>query len=695
MVNHMRFFHRCRRTTPPLILQTEAAECGLTALAMVAGYHGYHVDLRLLRQTYPGSLKGMSLADMIRIADHIGLASRALRLEPEEMTQLKTPGILHWNLNHFVVLVSVEADGITLLDPACGKRRISWKQVGRSFSGIALELRPTPGFCRQKAPQQLPWRTLFGGIDGLYPALAQIFILALLLELLALLLPLFSQWMIDGVLFSADQDMLKVLVIGFLLVITCQTTLGATRSWAVLQLGTHLGIQAATRIFTHLLRLPLDWFEKRFIGDIASRFHGASTVQQTLSHYFIEALLDGMLAIGTMCLMLVYSPALTLLALLGLLAYALLRYVCYGYLREINEQQQVLSARQESHFFETLHGIQAIKLFQSQSTRRATWLNLLVEHANCTIRAGKAGMIYQAIRTWLLGLEQAALLWFGASLVLEQYFSLGMYIAFYALSTQFSSRTASLIDKAVSLKMLRIYLNRLADILEATPELPRTDTTVPLDMAIEFRRVSFRHDRFSPWICHQLSFTVRHGESVALTGPSGCGKTTILKLILGIYTAEEGEIRIGNVPLSKLGAEGSRALCACVMQDDQLFAGSIMDNIAFSDPQADQRRIESCARTAAIHDDIVAMPMGYQSLIGEMGSALSGGQRQRILLARALYKQAGILLLDEATSHLDVALERRINQQLARLQLTRLLVAHRPETILSAERIIELSAPAS
>jgi ATP-binding cassette subfamily B protein RaxB len=683
MVNHMRFYHRYTRTTPPLILQTEAAECGLAALAMVAGYHGYHVDLRLLRQTYPGSLKGMSLADMIRIADHIGLASRALRLEPEEMTQLKIPGILHWNLNHFVVLVGVEAAGITLFDPACGKRRISWQQVDRSFSGIALELRPAPGFCRQKAPPPLPWRTLFGGIDGLYPALAQIFILALLLELLALLLPLFSQWMIDGVLLRADQDMLKVLVIGFLLVIICQTTLGATRSWAVLQLGTHLGIQATTRIFTHLLRLPLDWFEKRFIGDIASRFHGATTVQQTLSHYFIEALLDGMLAIGTMSLMLVYSPALTLLALLGLLAYALLRYVCYGYLREINEQQLVLGARQESHFFETLRGIQAIKLFQSQSTR----------HANCTIRAGKAGMIYQAIRTWLLGLEQAALLWFGASLVLEQYFSLGMYIAFSALSTQFSSRTASLIDKAVSLKMLRIYLNRLADILEATPEPPPTDTTMPTDMAIEFRRVSFRHDRFSPWVCHQLSFTIRHGESVALTGPSGCGKTTILKLILGIYTAEEGEIRIGDIPLSKLGAEGSRALCACVMQDDQLFAGSIMDNIAFSDPQADQRRIESCARTAAIHDDIVAMPMGYQSLIGEMGSALSGGQRQRILLARALYKQAGILLLDEATSHLDVELERRINQQVAQLQLTRLLVAHRPETILSAERIIELSAP--
>lgn len=301
----------------------------------------------------------------------------------------------------------------------------------------------------------------------------------------------------------------------------------------------------------------------------------------------------------------------------------------------------------------------------------------------------KIAIAYRTANTLLVGLEQAVVLWFGASLVLDNVFSVGMYMAFASYSAQFSSRLASLIDKAVSLRMLRLQTERLADIVLTEPEpLPSLAVDMPKETSIEFRNVSFRYADNEPWVCRHLGFRVTAGESVALIGPSGCGKTTVLKLILGIFSPEEGEILVGGISLKQLGAHGIRELCASVMQDDQLFAGSMADNIAFFEPQPDMAKIEACAKMAAIHDTIVSMPMGYQTLAGDMGTTLSGGQKQRVLLARALYKQPSILLLDEATSHLDTLLEGKVNLAVSALSLTRLIVAHRPETIASADRVI-------
>lgn len=685
-------YHLSLTPTLPVLLQSEAAECGLAALAMVCGYHGYRTDLLTLRRRFTTSLKGMSLADLVRIAEHLGMASRALRLELGELAQLQRPAILHWNLNHYVVLASVDEHGIVIHDSASGRRHIKWEEVSRRFTGIALELTPTPAFRKVEEKQYLPWKHLLTGITGWRQALGQIFLLALVLELLALAAPLFSQWLVDSVLLSADQDMLKVLVAGFVLVVLAQAMVSAVRAWAVLQFSTLVGLQWSTRIFSHLLRLPLAWFEKRFIGDISSRFHGAATIQQTLSRYFIEALLDGLLVIGTLSVMLRYSTSLSLIACAGLTIYGLLRWAWYGYLREISEKQLVLAARQDSHFLETLRGIQAIKLYQRMGERRSAWLNLLIERTNTHVQTEKLAIAYHMSEVLLFGLQQAAVLWFGASLVLDQSFSVGMYLAFTTYSMQFSTRTASLISKAVDLKMLRLQVERLADIVLSEPDSsPQHDTASPEDASIEFRHVSFRFAPSDPWVVRNLSFNIRDGESVALVGPSGCGKTTVLKMILGIFQPEEGEILIGGVPLRTLGQHRLLERCACVMQDDQLFAGSILDNIAFFDPQPDLARVEACAQATALHWTIMALPMTYHTLVGDMGTTLSGGQKQRLLLARALYRQPQILLLDEATSNLDVDLEQQINHAVAQLKMTRVLIAHRPETIASADREINIA----
>jgi len=676
----------------PVVLQTEAAECGLAALCMVAGFHGYRTDLLSLRQRHGTSLKGMTLADMVRIADQMGLASRALRLEPEEMHQLGRPCILHWDMRHFVVLASVEHTGIVIHDPACGRRHVPWIQVSRSFSGIALELIPTEQFCIRTEKRNLPWRDLLAGARGLRHSLWQIFMLAFVLELLALISPLFTQWLVDGVLLSADRDMLALLVVGFLLVVLGQVAVSALRAWAVLYIGTSLGVQWLTRVFSHLVQLPVVFFEKRFIGDIASRFESVETLQQTLTSQFIEAILDGLLGICTLLLMLIYSPRLTLIAVACLCIYALLRGAWYGYMKEIGEQCLVLEAHQQSHFLETLRGIQAIKLFERQAERRSAWLNLLIEQTNATVRSEKLNIVFRTAHLLLNGLEAAAILWFGASLVMENRFSVGMYVAFSAYSSQFSARTMSLVDKLYSLKMLRLHTERLADIvLTDTEPYSSTVMTPPQQASIEFRDVGFRYADSEPWVCRHLDFKVREGESVALVGPSGCGKTTALKLILGVFAPSEGDILLGGVSAKQWGPRGLRSLCACVMQEDHLFAGSIMDNIVFFDPLPDRDWMEQCVRLAALQEVIETMPMGYHTLLGDMGSTLSGGQKQRLLLARALYKRPRILLLDESTSHLDTGLEHQVNEAVAALRLTRLIVAHRPETIRSADRVIDLA----
>lgn len=676
----------------PILLQSEAAECGLACLAMIAGFHGYRTDILTLRRRFSTSLKGMTLADMVSIADTLGLAGRGLRLEPQEMQALKLPCVLHWDMNHFVVLAEVGRKGIMVHDPARGRRQLDWSEVDKSFTGVALELTPTQAFKKAEIKQYIPLRSLLTEMPGLGHAAWQIFMLAFILEILAILTPLLTQWMIDGVLVSADRDLLKVLVAGSIVLVLVNVMISSLRAWTVLYLSTTLGLSWMSRVFSHLIRLPVSYFEKRHVGDVSSRFHSVGNIQNTLTNYFIEAVLDGLLAVGTFSLMLIYSPTLSAIAIAGLMLYALMRWLWFGYIKEQSEKELMISAQRDSHFLETLRGIQAVKLFGKEAERRATWLNLLVDETNTSIAIAKNAIFYRMANTLFGGLENAAVLWFGASLVLNNVFSVGMYMAFASYNAQFSGRMISLIDKAVSLRMLRLQTERLADILltEQEPQ-PSLIAPQPRNGSVTFRNIWFRYADNEPWVCQDLSFSVKEGESIAIIGPSGCGKSTVLKLLLGIYQPQQGDILLGDIPLAQLGSSTGRELCATVMQNDILFAGSLADNIAFFDQSPNRERIVHCARLAAIHEDIVAMPMGFETLVGDMGSVLSGGQKQRVLLARALYRQPRILLLDEATSHLDTSREAEVNMAIAQLQLTRIIVAHRPETIASADRVIDLT----
>jgi ATP-binding cassette subfamily B protein RaxB len=675
----------------PVFLQTEAAECGLASLGMVACFHGHRIDLAGLRRRFTVSLKGATLAYIMQAAGRLHLAPRPLRLELHEVPRLRLPCILHWDLNHFVVLKSADGRFAVVHDPAFGVKRVSMAELSRHFTGIALELVPTGEFRPADERRRVRLRDLMGPVVGLKRSLAQVFLLALSLQAVAIVSPFYMQWAIDGAVVSADRDLLTVLGLGFLMLAVIQVALGGLRSWVVLYLGTTLNLQWLANVFSHLLRLPVSFFEKRHLGDVVSRFGAVNTIQRTLTSSFVEALIDGVMAVATLAMMLVYSGALTAVAVAAVALYGLLRAAFYEPLKRATEEHIVHTAKQQSHFLETVRGVQSIKLFGRQEERRSRWLNLVVDAVNQDLVSQKLGLGFRCANGLVFGVERVAIVWLGALLVLDSAFSVGMLFAFISYKEQFSARVAGLVDKLIELRMLNLQGERLADIVLTPPE--RDSPAMPLDdlePSLEVRDLSFRYSDTEPFVVLNCSFTVAPGESVALVGPSGGGKTTLLKLLLGLLTPTDGKVLAGGVDIQKLGIDRYRKFVGTVMQDDQLFAGSIADNIGFFDPSPDPGAVERFARLAAVHDDIVAMPMAYNTLIGDMGAALSGGQKQRILLARALYKQPRILFLDEATSALDVHRERAVNESIRSLNLTRIIIAHRPETIASADRVIVL-----
>ncbi|MGF6765942.1 ATP-binding cassette subfamily B protein RaxB [Paraburkholderia sp. GAS33] len=681
----------------PIVLQTEAAECGLACLAMVAGYHGHHVDLATLRAQFSMSLKGASLKRVIEIAGRLELGTRALKLDLDNIGQLRLPCMLHWNFNHFVVLREVSSRGVSIHDPARGECKLTFEEVSRSFTGVALELWPTGSFRPRDANPSVKLRSLIGPIAGLSRSLGQILLLALALEVFSLVSPFFLQWVIDDVIVSADRSLLTLLVLGFGLLLLMQQATSAIRAWALMYLGTTLNVQWRANVFTHLLSLPVQYFERRHLGDVVSRFGSIDTIQQTLTTSFLSAVIDGVMTIITLAMMFVYSRALGLIALGTMLLYGLLRWAWYWPLRTASENQIIHAAKQQSNFLETVRGVKTIKLFNRQSERRSGWLALLVEQVNAGLHVQKLQLLYQQLNGLLFGIEGLLVIWLGARLVMDGQFTVGVLIAFNAYKMQFDSRVSSLIDRFFEVKMLQLQGERLADIVFAEPEPATSIRHVPgegenLTPRIEAENLTFRYADGEPPVLNGVSFRVEPGESVAIVGPSGCGKTTLVNVLLGILGPTSGTVRIGGIEVDRLGIERLRSLIGTVLQDDVLFAGSISDNICFFDPQADSQWIAECAQLAAIHSDIVAMPMGYNTLVGDMGTVLSGGQKQRVLLARALYKRPKILVLDEATSHLDIQREQQVNASVGALRMTRLIVAHRPETIASASRVIVLNA---
>ncbi|HHZ24933.1 TPA: peptidase domain-containing ABC transporter [Xanthomonas vasicola pv. zeae] len=675
------------------VLQSEAAECGLACLTMIARYHGHEVDLNSLRRRYGSSLKGSSLAHLIATGRNLGFDARALRAEMGYISRLKMPCFLHWDLNHFVVLEQVDRRGAHILDPANGARLLPLQDVGKHFTGVALELAPSANFEPIKDVEHVRLRTLTGRMRGLGKVFLQILGLSVGIEALSLLLPFQMQWVVDRALISADRNLLPIICLAFFVVVLAQSGLMFMRAWVISWVGAVLSEKWTINLFSHLMRLPLDFFEKRHIGDMVSRFTSLSQIQQTLTGSFVEALLDGVVGLLALLVLISYDIYLALVVLVSAGLYAMLRLIMYKYLWRNNEEQLIYGARQQSELMESVRGVQAIKLANRQADRVLRLANLTQETVLRAMRSQRIGLAFTAINQGVFGIQRVVIVTIGAHMVLKGGFTAGMLVAFLAFADQLTHKVGGVIDKTIDLKMLRLHMQRIGDIALAQPEQESFSSFHKLskEPSVAIRNLSFRYSDSEPWIFRNLDLKIKAGESLAIIGPSGCGKSTLAKIILGLLKPTQGSVEVDGVNIERIGMTRYRdEVIAAVMQNDQLFGGSIAENIAFGDMDASMEKIIGAAVMAEIHDDVVAMPMGYESLVGDMGSSLSGGQKQRVIFARAMYRKPRILLLDEATSHLDVDREGKINLAVKRIKATRIIIAHRKETIESADRIFDM-----
>ncbi|EMY5094265.1 peptidase domain-containing ABC transporter [Salmonella enterica] len=678
----------------PVIHQTESSECGIACLAMVFGHYGKSIDLFSLRQQFNISSRGATLYSIRTIAVQMGMTARALSLDLNELNVLRRPCILHWNFNHFVVLVSVKRNGFVLHDPARGRIIVSKAEASKCFTGIALEIWPGSTFRRERVKKRLNLVTLINSIHGIKGALLKIFALSIVVEAIGLILPAGTQLVMDHALPAGDRGLLSMICISLMFFILLRATVSTSRAWISLIMGTLVNIQWQSGLFSHLLRLPLSYFERRKLGDIQSRFGSLNTLRTTFTTSMVGAIMDGIMVCGLLIMMLLYGKSLTWVVLGFTVVYIAIRLFTYTYYRQLSEEQLIMEARVSSYFMETLYGIAAVKMQGMTDRRHTHWFNLQTDAINTGIRVTKMDLFFGGLNIFISACEQTIILWLGISLVMDNEMTIGMFVAFGAYRMQFSDRISTLVGFLLQLRIMSLHNERISDIAlneqeSVKPDLPVSEKITPV--SLEVKSLTFRYDQQSMPVFSELNLTVSPGESVAIIGPSGSGKTTLMKVLCGLFKADSGQVLIDGNDIQQMGVNNYRKITGCVMQDDRLFSGTIRENICGFSENIDDEWMAECAKASFIHDTIMSMPMGYDTLTGELGEGLSGGQKQRLFIARALYRKPRILFMDEATSALDSKSENYVNSAIKSLNITRIIIAHRESTIKSVDRVFSLT----
>lgn len=689
-------FGRLKRL--PIVLQTESAECGLACVAMIASFFGHETDLNSLRQRFSFSSHGATLKQIIEICASLKLNGRALKLDVEHLSELETPCILHWEMKHFVVLKAVKRDHVIIHDPAFGVKTCSIKEVSDLFTGIALELTPTHEFQAKTEKSVLQLNQLWHSIRGVKRSLILLITLSFLLQFFAILSPYYVQLVVDDVLLRSDTNLLKVLAAAFVFLLLIEVFTSYCRQTLILSLASKLNLQMGTNLFDHLIRLPVDYFIKRHMGDIVSRFSSLQQVRELLTNGIVSVAIDGVMALIMLAIMFIYSTTLGFVVLTVSLTYAVLRMAFFRPFRQLNEEKILAAAQENSHFMETVRAIQTIKLFSREALRQNQWQNKLVKCLNKEIQIAQYQINFSVCNRILFGLENIAIIYLGAMAVMDSLLSVGMLLAFISYKTKFIDATDKLIVKWIEFKMLGLHLERLSDIVFSPKDHYFAKQNEPLQNAVldnpeisgalRVRNLSYSYSSIDSPVFENLSFDIHAGETVAIVGASGIGKSTLLRCLMSLLSGSTGEVLADNRNIEEL--PNYRKQIAGVLQDDQLMEGSIADNISCFDTTPDMNWLIECAKVACVHEEIMQSSMQYNTLVGDMGDSLSGGQKQRILLARALYRRPKIIFMDEATSHLDIDNEALINRHIKALNMTRIVIAHRPQTIGSADRVYEM-----
>jgi ATP-binding cassette, subfamily B, bacterial CvaB/MchF/RaxB len=676
----------------PVILAAEAAECGLACMAMISRYYGHNVDLNGLRQRFSLSLAGASLRSLMGIADQLGFSTRALRAEIGALGKLHLPAILHWDLNHFVVLKSISRKTATIHDPAFGLRTMSLDQFSKHFTGVVLEVARAEGFepITQRAPMKLSF--LWSRMHGSWGALLQVLVLSAALQVATFAAPFQLQLVVDEALAQMDGSLLLVIALAFGGLVIIQTAIESFRGWALQVFGHLLSFQISGNLVRHLLRLPSDYFEKRHVGDIISRLDSVEPIQTAITQGVISTVIDGAMALIAVVILFFYSTTLALIVILTLVLNLAISLALFPRTRQRMEEEILAEAKEQTHLMETVRAATTLKLMGREAEREGAWRNLHAETTNASISVGALQLSQRSVQSLITGLQTVVVIYVAARLVLDgQGFSVGMLYSFLSFRQTFTDRATGLVNQMLEFRFLRLHLDRLADIV-TTPAETSVEAPPLVEVRGRFRlkNVSFRYGATDPLVLEDINLEIEPGDFVAITGASGSGKTTLLKLMLGLNRPTEGSIELDGDRATPERWRAWRQFIGVVAQDDRLLSGTIADNIGCFDPELDMERVQMAAAAAQVHEDILRSPMQYMTLVGDMGSTLSGGQRQRVLLARALYRKPKILFLDEGTANLDEKNEELIADLIAQMPIARIVVAHRPALIRRAKLVYEV-----
>jgi ATP-binding cassette, subfamily B, bacterial CvaB/MchF/RaxB len=681
-----------RRHRLPVMMAAEAAECGLACMAMISRYHGHHVDLNGLRQRFSLSLAGASLRSLMGIADQLGFSTRALRAEVDALGKIHLPAILHWDLNHFVVLKSIGRKTAVIHDPATGVKTMTRAELSKHFTGVVLEVARAEGFepITHTAPMKLSF--LWSRLRGSWSALMQVLLLSAALQIATFAAPFQLQLVVDEALAGQDRDLLLVIALAFGGLVIVQSLIEALRGWALRVFGHLLSFQITGNLVRHLLRLPSDYFEKRHVGDIMSRLQSVKPIQNAISQGVIGTVIDGAMALIAAFILFFYSAVLAMIVIVAVLLNMAISLALFPRMRQRMEEEIQAEAKEQTHLMETVRAATTLKLMGRESEREGAWRNLHAETTNASIAVGKFDLSRKFVQGVITGLQTVIVIYVAARLVLDgQGFSVGMLFAFMSFRQTFTDRAIGLVNQLIEFRFLRLHLDRLADIV-TTPVESSVEAPALVDVKglMRLKNVSFRYGATDPLVLEDINLEVEPGDFIAVTGASGGGKTTLLKLMLGLNRPSDGSIELDGYLATPERWRSWRSFAGVVAQDDRLLSGSIADNIACFDPDLDMQRVQVAAAAAQVHEDILRAPMQYMTLVGDMGSTLSGGQRQRVLLARALYRNPKILFLDEGTANLDEKNEEIIADLIAQLPITRIVVAHRPALIRRAKKVYEV-----
>ena len=676
----------------PVVRQGSLAECGLACLAMIAGHFDCDADIISLRRQHGASLQGATLDSIMRIAASLGLSARAVRCDLAEMKRLRTPCILHWGLDHFVVLDRVTRRGLHIHDPAHGRVRVPPGDADRKFTGIALELAPSPGFRRRRSLRRLRLSDLIDIDRGFTSMIGATLLFAFISEFLLLAAPFYLQTVIDQVLLRGDQRLLGTLAFGFAVLAVFQLVAGVMRQLTAQFLSQTTVFSLSSRVLRHLLNLPAAYFRGRSLGDVQQRMQSLAKIQAFVTDAAPALVLDTFFMLFVSALLFAYDVSLTMLVIAAACLYASWRVAIFHRTLEQADTLLRTEAAAQTHLLESLRAAQSIKLLAGESQRLSGWQQRFARRVNAQIRMAHLsivdGTVHQAVFQGL----HLSVVYLLAVRVMRADMSIGMMSAFVAYMGMFVARVGSVINRVFEYRLLRVPLDRLADIVFTGPESldePHGDTP-RMRGSLRLRDVSFVYAGEQKAIIRDLSMHIGNGELVAVIGRSGRGKSTLLRILAGIEQPTSGELCFDGRPAADWPALLRRRQTGTVFQDDALVAGSIEENIALFDPDIDTARVHRAAESAVVDADIERLPMGYRTRIGDLGSALSTGQVQRILFARALYRRPRLLLLDEFTSALDEDTERLVVASLRRLRITRIVVTHSPVVMRAADRVIDL-----